>query len=168
MGNKSREAKRERLRQIVQMRRAHGAESDWSALIGEAARSLGALPAPPPLPGLSEPLLGLPPPVSPQMSRRFSAVGSGVNSKSRAWGWICEQIFQGASPPEWLRRPLAGHLGSIFADLFHMIGGCRLPIFVGPTAASQLFARRKTITDLRIEKRKWVLASDDPQLKEYF
>ena len=34
--------------------------------------------------------------------------------------------------------------------------------------ASQLFARWNAITDLRIEKHKWVLASGDPALKEYF
>ena len=31
-----------------------------------------------------------------------------------------------------------------------------------------MFARRNTITDSRIEKRKWALASDDPALTEFF
>ena len=123
MCSDSREVNQECLRQIAQMRRAqiaHGAESHWAAPLGEAARSLAALPVPPPLPDLNEPELCLDSAVFPQMSRRPSA----VNSKSRAWGWICEQLCVDASRPGWLHRPPAGHPGSIFADLFHRIGDC--------------------------------------------
>ena len=59
MDNKSREAKQERLRQIAQMRRARGTESDRPTLPGEAARALGARPAAPLLPNLSDPALYL-------------------------------------------------------------------------------------------------------------
>ena len=59
MSNKSRAAKQESLRRIVQIRRTRGTESDWSVLLGEAARSLGPLPVPPPLPEISDPELFL-------------------------------------------------------------------------------------------------------------
>ena len=61
--------------------------------------------------------------------------------------------------------PLAGQLGVIFAELSHKIGVCRLPIGLGPAAASQLFACWNAITDLRIDTRKWVLASDGQAVK---
>ena len=55
MGNQAREAKEEYLRQIAQRRREHGAESDWSTFLGEAARPLGVRPACPPVPNLRDP-----------------------------------------------------------------------------------------------------------------
>ena len=92
MGGKSREAKQGCLRQIVHMCRAQGTESDWSAILGEAARALGVLPIPPPLPDLSGPGLYLDSfrqtsefAVSPHGSRHPLAIGPGINSTTRAW-----------------------------------------------------------------------------------
>ena len=91
MCNKSREAKKKCLRQIAKMRRTHGAESDWYAPSGEAARPLGALPVPPPLPDLSDPGLHLDFfgqtldfAVFPHKSRHPLAIGAGINSRNRA------------------------------------------------------------------------------------
>ena len=172
---KSREAKQECPRHSAQMRRTRRAESDWSALLGDAARSLGVLPVPPPLPDLSDPELyldffGQPPDFAAFLheSRHPSAVGSGINSKSRARAWIREQICVGALHPEWRHRPPVGQLGINLAKLFNKIGYCWLPICVGPTAAPQSFACWNTITDSRTEKHNWVLASDDPMLKVFF
>ena len=53
--NTAREAKQECLRQIIQMRRTHGAESDRYAIFGGAARSLSLRPTAPPLSNLSDP-----------------------------------------------------------------------------------------------------------------
>ena len=83
-------------------------------------------------------------------------------------GWICEQIKAGARNPEWIRRHLIDQLGGLFADLFHKIGDCRLPICAGPTEATRLFSCWNAITDLRIAKNGWALASDDPASKERF
>ena len=173
-GNKSREAEQDGLRQIVQMRRTHGAGSDLPALLGEAARPFGAPPVPPPLPDLGDPGLYLDFfgqildfAVSPHKSRRPLAIGSGIYSKAQAWEWICDQICMYALCPEWRRRSLADQLGAVFAELFHKIGVRRLPISFGPAVAPRLVARWKAITDLRIEEHRWVLASDDPALKEY-
>ena len=41
------------------MRRPQGTGADWSGVLGEAARTLGALPNPPPLLDLSDPRLFL-------------------------------------------------------------------------------------------------------------
>ena len=54
-------------------------------------------------------------------------------------------------------------MGIFFADSPHKIGDCRVPICVGPKAASQLFARWNSIA-----KNNRPLASDDPALEEYF
>ena len=102
------------------MRRIHGAGSDWSALLAEAARSLGVLPAPPPLPGLSDLELRLDFfgqtldfAVLPHKSRRPLASGPGINSKSWPRGWIFEQICVDALRPEWFHRHLADPLGTL-------------------------------------------------------
>ena len=127
------------------------------------------MPAPPPLPGLRDTELyldffGQPLDfaVFAHKSRRPLAIGSGNNSKSKARERICEQICVGASHPQWIHRPVVDQLGILFAYLPHKIGDCRLPICVGPTMTSQLFARWRSITDLRIAKNKWPHASDDP------
>ena len=157
------------------MLRTNGAKSDWSALLGEAARPLGAQPVPPPLSDLSDPELflgffdkSLDFAISPHKSRRPLAIGSGIFSKFLAWGWICEQICVDALHPSWPQRPQVGQPGILFADLFHNIGDCRLPICIGPTVAPQLFACWRTISDLRIEKNRWSVASDDPAFQEFF
>ena len=118
MSNKSRGAKQERLRQIAQMRRAHCAESDWSTLLGEAARPLGVRPLAPPLPNLSDPALyldscGQAPSyaVSPHKSRRPLAVGTDVNSQTKDLECICDQICVGALHPQWTRRSKNDHWG---------------------------------------------------------
>ena len=154
MGDKSRAAKQVCLRQIAQMSRTHGTESDWSALLREAAPSLSALPVPPPPPDIRDPQLYLDFfrqthgfASFPHESRRPLAIGSGIYPKSRAWGWICEQICVGASHPEWRRRPLVDPLGALFADLFQRIGDCRLPLCAGPTVAPQVFAHWSTLSD---------------------
>ena len=146
ISNKSREAKQECLRRISQTRRTHRAESDCSALPGEAARFLGVLPTPPPLPDLSNPGLfiaffrqSLDFAVFPHKSRRPMAIGAGSKSKARAWRSISKQICVNALRPAWRHRPLVGQLCIIFADLFHKIGVCRLPTRFGPTVAPQLF-----------------------------
>ena len=59
MSDKSRDAKQDCLRQIAQMRRTHGVESDWPALLGETVRLQGVLPVPPPRSDLSDPELYL-------------------------------------------------------------------------------------------------------------
>ena len=148
MGDKSREARLERLRQIAFMRQYQGAQSDWSAITGEADRAPGVLPTPPPLPDLRNPGLyldffgpTLDFAVSSRKSRHPLAIGSGINSESRAWEWICEQICVDAPDPAWLRRPFADQRGILFAQLFRKIGACRLPINIGPTAASQMSSR---------------------------
>ena len=143
MSNKSRGAKQERLRQIAQMRRAHCAKSDWSTLLGEAARSLGVRPVAPPLPNLSDPALyldfcgtTLDYAVSPHKSRCPLAVGSDINTKTKAWECICDQICVEALHPQWARRSKIDQLGILFADLINETGDCRLPICVGPKVLS--------------------------------
>ena len=95
------------------------------------------------------------------------ALGSEIGTKAQAWEWICEQITASALHPQWIHRPLTDRLGILFADFFRKIGDCRLPISIGPAVASQLFARWNAISDLRIEKNGWTLASDDSALKEH-
>ena len=106
--------------------------------------------------------------VFPRKSKHHMALGSDISAKSKAWKWICKQITVGALRPGWIHRPLIDQSGILFADLFRKIGDCRLPICIGPTLASQLFACRNSITDLRIAKNGWAPASDDPALKVYF
>ena len=132
MSNKSREAKHGRLRQIARMRRTHGAESDWSTLPGASASSLGVIPVPPPLPDLGDPELCLDFfgqafnfAVFPNKSRLPLAIGSGVNSKSKAWEWTCGLICVDALRPQWIHRPEEDQSGILFADLPHEIGDCR-------------------------------------------
>ena len=132
MTNKSREAKQECQPQIAQMRRTYSAESDSSALLSEAARSLGVLPAPhllpdPREPGLYVDFLGqtLDFAIFPHESRRPLAIGSGIISKTRAWEWICEQICADALRPEWRHRAFAGQPGVIFANPFREIALAR-------------------------------------------
>ena len=90
MGNKSRETKQECLRQIAQMRRTHGAESDWSTLLGAAARPLGVRPVAPPLPNLRDPALYLDVfgqtldyAVFPHKSKHPLALGSDISAKTK-------------------------------------------------------------------------------------
>ena len=59
MGNSLQEPRREFLRQIAKMCRSQETEADWSAILGEAARTLGARAIAPPLPDLSDPGLYL-------------------------------------------------------------------------------------------------------------
>ena len=103
MSNNSREANQECLRQIALMRPTHGTESYWSAILGEAARSLGFRPAAPPPPNLSDPALRLDffgqilvYAVFPHITKHALACGSDINSKSKACEWICEQKTVGA------------------------------------------------------------------------
>ena len=175
MSNKSREAKQERQRQMVQMRRAHRTESDWSTLIGGAARSLRVRPVAPPLPNLSDP--GLRPEffghtldyaISPNKSRGPLAMGADVKSKTDAWDWVCGQICMGALHPQRMLRPQIDQLGILLADLFHKIGNCRLSICVGPEMAPRLFACWDSIADLRIAQNNWPLTSGDPGLMGIF
>ena len=70
--------------------------------------------------------------------------------------------------PECCHCALADQLGAISAELFRKIGDCRLPIKIGPAVAPQFFASWDTLTDLRIEKHRWVLASDGRALMEHF
>ena len=73
-----------------------------------------------------------------------------------------------APGPERLLRQPAGQLGILFAQVFHAIGSCRLPVNIGPTLASELFSGWNVLTDLRLDAHEWVLASNDPAVKEYF
>ena len=80
------------MRQIIQMRRTHGAASDWFTLFGEAARSAAVRPVAPPLADLSDPALyldfsgeTLDYAVFPDKSRRPMAIGSDVTSQTKAW-----------------------------------------------------------------------------------
>ena len=73
-----------------------------------------------------------------------------------------------APGPEWTRRPLVDQLGILVAQLFHKIWDCRLPINIGPTVAPQPFASWNVLTDTRISRCAWVLAPNDPALKENF
>ena len=92
MDNKPQEAKQECLRRIAQMRRAHGAESDWSTLLGAAARSLGVRPACPPRLKLRDPAAylnffgqTLEYAAFPHKSKHHLALGSDIAAKSEAW-----------------------------------------------------------------------------------
>ena len=106
--------------------------------------------------------------VFPRKSRRPLAINTGVNSDARRWERICEKIRVGAMDPEGVHRPLVDQLGALFAQLFHWMGDCRLPINIGPSMAPQLFAGWSTLPELRIATRKWALGSDDVALKEFF
>ena len=64
--------------------------------------------------------------------------------------------------------PLVGQLGILFAYLSRKMGGCRLPMNIRPAVASRLFSCWNAITELRIAKNGWALASDEPALKEFF
>ena len=86
------------------------------------------------------------------------ALGSDISTKFKAWECIREQITAGGSHPEWIHRHLIDQMGVLFADLFHKIGGSRLPFCIGPAVATQLFACWHAIS---------VLASGDPASKEY-
>ena len=134
MDNSAQESRRARLGKIAQMCRARGSESDWYALLGQAARSLGVRPAVPPLPNRSDPALffdflgqTLERAAFPYKSKRHLALGSDIGTKDQAWN------------PEWIHRHLIDQLGILFADLLREIGDCRLPIFIGATAATRLF-----------------------------
>ena len=89
-------------------------------------------------------------------------LGSDISSQTKAWDWICEQITVGALHPQWIRRSRIDQLGILFADLFRRISGCRLPIYTGPTVASQFFSCLGSITDLRIAQNGWALTSNNP------
>ena len=165
MDNKPREAKQECLRRIAQMRRARGAESDWSTLLGEAARSLGVRPACPPRLNLRDPAAylnffgqTLEYAAFPHKSKHHLTLGSDIAAKSGAWEWICEQITAGGLHPEWIHGPLIDQLGVVFAYLFHKIGDCRSPVRIGRTVASQLFVCWNAIPDLRTANNGWALA----------
>ena len=91
MGEKSRRAKLERLRQLVNMCRSQGAESDWSAILREAARTLHVMPTSPPLLYLSDPGLyldffgkTLEFAIFPHKSRRPLATNTAIDDKARA------------------------------------------------------------------------------------
>ena len=91
MDNKSRGAKQARLRQIAQMRRTHGAESDWSTLLREVALSPCVRPVAPPLPNLRDPALylgffgqTLEYAAFPHKSKHHLATGSDIGAKSKA------------------------------------------------------------------------------------
>ena len=139
MDNSPRGAKQERLRHIIRTRRTYGAESDWSATLGEAARSLGVRPTAPPLSNLSDPAeypefsgQTLDNAASPHKSKHYMALGSDICNKSEDWGWICEQIAAAAHHPGKIHRRHVDQLGILLADLFRKIGGCRLPIASAP------------------------------------
>ena len=113
MDNASREAKQARLRQIIQMRWAHRAESDWSATLGEASRSLGVRPAARLCSNLSDPaeyldFFGqtLDYAAFPHKFKHYVALGSDISTKSKAWEWICEQITADALQPVRIHRHL--------------------------------------------------------------
>ena len=155
MDNKSRDAKQECLGQIIQLRRAHGAETDWSVLPGVATRSLGVRPVAPPLPNLRDPALflgffgqTLDYAVSPHKSKHHMALGSDFGRKSEVWEGVREQITADARHPARVHRPSIVQSGILSADLFRKIGDFRLPFCSGPAVASQLFSCRKSITDL--------------------
>ena len=171
MGNSSQAPRRGCLRQIVQMCRSQGSEADWSA--PWVSRPLGVRPAAPPLPNLSDPALfldffaqTLEYAAFPHRSKHHMALGSDIGTKGQAWMWICEQITESATHPEWIHRGLIDQLGILFADLFQKIGDCRLPPRIGPAAATQLFSCWNAIADLRIQENGWALSSSDPALEE--
>ena len=131
--NASQEARQECLRQIVQMRRTHGAKKDWSAILGEADRSLGVRPAARPLQNLRD----LAAPLDfrsqtpdyaafPQKSEHYVALGSDMSSKSRAWECFCGQMAADALHPEWINRPLCDQLGALLQTCFtrSVAAGC--------------------------------------------
>ena len=159
------------MRQIVQMCRSQGSEADGPTLLGEVARSLGVRPAAPPPPNLSDPALyldfcslTLECVAFPRKSKRHMAFGSGVGAKGHAWKWICDQIAESAIHPAWIHRALLCHLGVLLAELFRKIGGCRLPICIGPSEAMQLVSCGNAITDLRIQENGRAMDSSDPAL----
>ena len=103
MDNSSQESRRDCLRQIAQMRRTRGSESDWYALLGEAARSLSVRPAAPPLPNLSDLVLfwgffgrAVEYAVFPYKLKRPVALGSDFGARDKAWKWTFGQITESA------------------------------------------------------------------------
>ena len=114
MDNQSRKATKEYLRQIAQMCRTHGAESDWSTFLGDAARPLDVRPACPPLPNLRDPAACLgffgqtfEFAVFPRRSKRHLASGSDIFPTRRSgWCWIYYQITADALRPESTHDPL--------------------------------------------------------------
>lgn len=148
-GDKFREAERECMRRIANMCLSQGAESDPSAIIGEAARALGALPTPSPLPDLSVRSLflnflgqTLDFAVSPRESRHPSAVHSGIDSEARLWEWIGEQFcvepncsarlgtagYPSTLAPFWPRSCLPAGMSSRTYELPHTYGSLRRTI----------------------------------------
>ena len=143
MDNSPRGAKQERLRHIIRTRRTYGAESDWSATLGEAARSLGVRPTAPPLSNLSDPAeypefsgQALDNAASPHKSKHYVALGSDICNESKSWDWTCERITADDLHPEWIHRRLFDQSGILFADLFRNISGCRLPFCVSSAMAT--------------------------------
>ena len=78
-------------------------------------------------------------------------------------GDICADALR----PHWSRRPEIDQLGILLADLFYMIGDCRLTFCAGPKVASHLFVWWGSIADLRKAQNSWPRPSDGPTLMEY-
>ena len=72
---------------------------------------MGVRPVAPPRPNLGDPALyldffgqTLDYAVFPHESKHPMALGSDISSKTKAWGWICEQITAGDLHPKWIHR----------------------------------------------------------------
>ena len=131
------------MRRIENRLLGRGSAEERSGLLGAVAQTLGVSPTPVPLPDPREPGLYLDFPaktldfaVFPHKSRRALAVCARINDKARAWEWLCDQVRTGAHAPEWFHQESVGHIGIIFARIFHKIGGCRLPLSAGPAVAA--------------------------------
>ena len=160
---------------VVNLSRERGSAEEWPVILCAVAKKLGRFPSPPPKRDLRVPAayLGFLAEtvdfaISPLPGCRQLSAASGADDKVNAWRRICDQVLTGARGPQWFHRDSADFVGVVSAQLFHRIGGHKLPINVGPSVAAQLLDIRNIVSGRRIEINQWSMDSPHPECREFY
>ena len=97
--------------------------------------------------------------VFPHLSRHPIAAAAGIVGKRRTWAWIQEHVRGGVRNPEWRQEDPVDRIGIVFAQFFHRIGDCRLPLYFDPKMATGLHAMWCIISGRRTRVNNWKMGS---------
>ena len=87
----------------------------------------------------------------PLLSRSPLAAAARRSGQKQAWEWIRGQVREVGSNPERYREDLVETTGIIFAQLFHRISDCHLPLRVAPETAYELHQLRRVVSRCRLQ-----------------
>ena len=163
------------VQRVVDPFKGMGTSGEWPRISGTAAKTLDVNLAPPPKTDLRIPDFcfdffswKLDFAISPHRGRRPPLAASETDDKSKAWQWIFGRMGEGVRNPDRFNKDLVGATGIISAQLFRLTSGCRLPLFLGASAARELLEMRTIASEQRMQTDQWQMDSQRAGRREYW